>query len=250
MWFRRDLRLRDNPALTAALAEGDVLPLFVVDPVFESAGAPRRALLHDCLERLREATEGALVIRYGDPVEEVPTLAAEIGADTVYVAKDFAPYGRRRDETVADALRSADRRLRGVGSPYAIEPGTIEKQAGGAYTVFTPFSRRWRDHDPGEPIDAPRSPNWVEFPIGDLPARPGIEIDLPAASERAVMSALAPFATMGSMRTPTGAICPRSGDESPVAVPQVRRRPSPSTDRRPRSPQPRPLDVRDGTRLA
>ena len=138
--------------------------------------------------RSREATGGALAVRHGDPVEEVPALAAEIGADTVYVAKDFAPYGRRRDETVADALRSADRQLRGIGSPYAVEPGTVEKQTGGPYSVFTPFSRTWREHEPGVPIDAPRSPNWVDFPVGDLPGRPEVAFDLPAANEDAVIA--------------------------------------------------------------
>ena len=67
LWFRRDLRLRDHPALAAALAEGEVLPLFVVDPSFERHGAARRALLHDCLAALHDATGGALVVRHGDP---------------------------------------------------------------------------------------------------------------------------------------------------------------------------------------
>ena len=82
-----------------------MLPLFVVDPAFDAAGAPRRALLHDCLRRSTQRPGGALVIRHGDPVDEVPAIADEIGADAVYVANDFAPYGRRRDEEVADALR-------------------------------------------------------------------------------------------------------------------------------------------------
>jgi len=188
MWFRRDLRLRDNPALAAALADGEVLPLFVVDHAFEVAGAARRTMLHDCLEALNDATGGALVIRHGDPTDEVPALADEVDASTVYVAKDFAPYGRRRDGHVADALRGADRRLRGVGSPYAIEPDTVKKQDGGAYSVFTPFSRRWREHDPGQPIDAPRRPDWVEAPSDGLPQRPEIGIELPSVGEDAVAS--------------------------------------------------------------
>ncbi len=137
MWFRRDLRLRDNPALAAACAEGEVLPLFVLDPAFEAAGAPRRALLHDCLAALDEATGGALVVRHGDPVDEIPALADEIGADTVFVAKDFAPYGRRRDEAVADALRGAGRKLRGVGSPYAVVLRDPRSRSGGAPTGGT-----------------------------------------------------------------------------------------------------------------
>ncbi len=188
MWFRRDLRLRDNPALGAALSDGDVLPLFVLDPSFEHAGGPRRALLHDCLRALDEATGGALVVRRGDPVDEVTALADEIDASTVYVARDFGPYGRRRDEHVADALRGGGRRLRGVGSPYAIEPGSVVKDDGHPYSVFTPFSRKWRDQGWDEPVEAPRHPNWIAAPSDDLPDRPEIEFEVASAAEQNVMA--------------------------------------------------------------
>jgi deoxyribodipyrimidine photo-lyase len=183
VWFRRDLRLRDHPALAEACSAGDVLPLFVVDPAFESAGAPRRALLHDCLAALDQATGGALVVRHGDPVDEVPALADEVGATTVYVSKDYAPYGRRRDEAVGDALRGAGRRLRGVGSPYAVDPGTVRKDDGDPYAVFTPFSRRWRACGWVDPVEAPRSPDWIEAPSDGLPDRTDIEFEVPSASE-------------------------------------------------------------------
>ncbi len=75
MWFRRDLRLADNPALAAAAAGGDVVPLFVIDPAFIRAGAPRLAFLAECLAELHEATRGALVIRRGNPVDVVPAVA-------------------------------------------------------------------------------------------------------------------------------------------------------------------------------
>ncbi|MEO6653182.1 MAG: deoxyribodipyrimidine photo-lyase [Ilumatobacteraceae bacterium] len=188
MWFRRDLRLRDNPALAAALADGDVLPLFVVDPAFEHAGAPRRALLHDCLVALRDATDGALVIKTGDPSTVVADLADEVDASTVYVARDYAPYGRRRDEAVGDALRGSDRRLLGVGSPYAVAPGGVRKGDGDPYSVFTPFSRTWREHGWDEPIDAPRNPNWIDGPTDELSARPDVGFDVPSASEQNVIS--------------------------------------------------------------
>jgi deoxyribodipyrimidine photo-lyase len=188
VWFRRDLRLRDHPALAEACAAGEVLALFVVDPAFESAGAPRRALLHDCLAALNDATGGALVVRHGDPVDEVPALADEIDATTVFVSRDYAPYGRRRDEAVGDALRGADRRLRGVGSPYAVEPGTVRKDDGDPYAVFTPFSRRWRACGWAEPVDAPRVPNWIAAPSDGVPDRPEVGFDVPSASEDDVLA--------------------------------------------------------------
>ncbi len=188
MWFRRDLRLRDNPALAAACADGEVLPAFVLDPAFDVAGAPRKALLHDCLNALREATDGALVVRRGDPADEIPALATEIDASTVYVAKDFAPYGRERDGHVADVLRGDGRRLRGVGSPYAVAPGEVTKDDGDPYSVFTPFSRKWRDHGWDDPIDAPRSPDWIEAKSDGLPPRTEVELDIPSAAEENVIA--------------------------------------------------------------
>ena len=149
MWFRRDLRLGDLPALLAAGADGHtVVPLFVVDPVFDSAGAPRRALLHDTLRSLdhdlRERFGTQLLIRRGDPRVEVAAVAAALEADTVYVTRDFSPYGRRRDAAVAETLGDQGRTLRGIGSPYAVEPGRVLKGDGTPYKVFTPFSKVWR----------------------------------------------------------------------------------------------------------
>ncbi|MGA1052128.1 MAG: cryptochrome/photolyase family protein [Ilumatobacteraceae bacterium] len=187
VWFRRDLRLADNPALAEACAAGEVLPLFVVDPVFAAAGDARRALLHDCLRALHAASGGALVVRHGDPVDEIPALADAIDASTVYVSRDYTPYGRRRDAAVADALRGAGRRLRGVGSPYAVDPGSVVKADGTPYAVFTPFSRRWREHGWSLPTPAPVDPNWVAAPSDGLFDRPDLPFELPDPSESAVL---------------------------------------------------------------
>src|SRR4051794_27697408 len=103
MWFRRDLRLADNPALLDAVAAGDgsVLGLFVLDPaLWDKAGAPRRDHVLASLRSLSESMDGNLVVRRGDPAEVVPELAAEIGAASVHLAADFGPYGGRRDAAV------------------------------------------------------------------------------------------------------------------------------------------------------
>src|SRR5919112_2511817 len=90
MWFRRDLRLRDNPALLAACAAGEVVPLFVLDPLLWSrSGDARRAYLAGSLAALDRSTGGALVVRQGDPVEVVPAVAAQVGARTVHCASEF-----------------------------------------------------------------------------------------------------------------------------------------------------------------
>ena len=156
MWFRRDLRLADHPALVAAASAGvPVVPLFVVDPAFAAAGAPRRAYLIEALRSLDISMGGALVYRHGDPATIVPQFTAEVGATEVFVTGDFGPYGRRRDATVAARLRIDGRALVEHSSPYAVAPGTSLKDDGNPYSVFTPFFKRWRTRSVDGPLDAP-----------------------------------------------------------------------------------------------
>jgi len=193
LWFRRDLRLDDHPALIAAAASGDVVPLFVVDPAFADAGPARLAFLAGCLRELHRATRNALVIRAGDPSAVVPALAAEIGVDTVFATEDFGPYGRRRDAAVSEALAAAHRRLELVGSPYAVTPGTVTRDNGQPYAVFTPFSRAWRAIGWDEPADGPRL-RWAHGVDSDpLPEAPGVDAELPPGGERAAQDRLHAF---------------------------------------------------------
>jgi deoxyribodipyrimidine photo-lyase len=170
LWFRRDLRLADHPALAAAHALGDVIPLFVVDPVFlRTAGAPRLAHLAAVLRALDDEMGGALVYRHGDPVDVVPALAAELGADHVFVTRDHGPYGRARDAEVATRLAADGRSLRGVGSNYLVDPGTVTKADGSPYAVFTPFSKVWRPLAEARRASRPATPSvsdvsWVGVP--------------------------------------------------------------------------------------
>ncbi|CAN5384436.1 deoxyribodipyrimidine photo-lyase [soil metagenome] len=192
MWFRRDLRLGDHPALDRAASEGGVLGLFVVDPtLLDASGAPRAAYLHDCLSVLDRSMGGRLVVRHGRPADVVATVADEVGAASVFVTRDHGPYGRRRYAEVADRLGDHGRRLRGVGSNYAVEPGTIRKADDTAYAVFTPFSRKWReqfderadDQQPG----AVDGVSWVEATGDGLFDRPDPGCELPPAGEEAAL---------------------------------------------------------------
>ena len=155
LWFRRDLRLDDHPALLAAADDADVVPLFVVDPrLWEPAGAPRLAWLLRSLRALAGDLDGRLVIRSGDPRDVVPALAAEVGAARVHATADAGPYGRERDADVAAALERDGRALVRAGTPYEVGPGTIRSGSGTPYQVFTPFFKAWTAH--GWPAPAPR----------------------------------------------------------------------------------------------
>ncbi len=195
MWFRRDLRLHDNPALRAALEADEVAPVFVVDPrLWDSAGPVRRTYLAASLQALDESMGGALVIRRGDPAEELTKLTRHLGAQAVHVAADYGPYGRERDEAVEKALAEEDVAFERLGSPYAVAPGRVRNGSGSPYQVFTPFSRAWREHGWRDPVPAPRDPSWVELKGEQIPSAslpPGVE--LVEAGERAARRAWARF---------------------------------------------------------
>ncbi len=159
MWFRRDLRLTDHPALSRAAEAGRVLPLVVLEPALLRGGTRRRDRYLASVAALRDATGGALEIRTGDPAVEVRAAARRVGAAAVHLSAETTPYGRRRDARVRTALTEAGVELIATGSPYAIGPGTILNGSGDPYRVFTPFSRAWREHGWPEPAPAPE-PTW------------------------------------------------------------------------------------------
>jgi deoxyribodipyrimidine photo-lyase len=194
MWFRRDLRLGDNPALLEAAGDGDVLPLFVLDPrLWGPAGRPRQVYLGGSLRALdasireRKGGAGGLQVVRGDPVRRVVLAAREVGASRVHVAADFGPYGSERDAAVERALAEHDIELVRTGSPYAVAPGRVTKDDGSPYAVFTPFHRTWSAHGWRAPVDAPRGTTFLT--LGETTEVPDLEapdgISLPTAGEAA-----------------------------------------------------------------
>jgi deoxyribodipyrimidine photo-lyase len=167
MWFRRDLRLADNPALLEAAADGPVLPLFVLDPaLWGPSGPSRRAYLGASLRALDSALRqrgSQLSVVRGDPARRVALAARAIGARRVHVAADFGPYGHRRDLAVEQALAGHGVELVRTGSPYAVAPGRVTSGSGEPYRVYTPFSRAWADHGWRAPVDAPHGESWLRL---------------------------------------------------------------------------------------
>lgn len=165
VWFRRDLRLADHPALLAAVDSSDeVLPVFVRDPVLLARGGVRAERLEASLAALSADTGGALIVRTGEPAAVIAELAETVGADQVHVSRESTPYGRRRDDRVRRALAGDGRELVETGSPYAVGPGRVLNKSGEPYRVFTPFARAWHDHGWPEPGDRPDDISWAADP--------------------------------------------------------------------------------------
>ena len=148
VWFRSDLRLSDNPALTAALARGEpVVPFFVLDD--EDAGewalgGAARWWLHGSLERLAEDLESRgsrLILRRGPAEDIVASLVAETKAGAVFWNRRYEPWAIRRDTRIKDSLSGRGLSVRSFNAALLREPWDIKTQQGGSYRVFTPFRR-------------------------------------------------------------------------------------------------------------
>ncbi len=148
VWFRRDLRLDDNPAWASATQEHErVIALFVLDPaLFDRASQRRRDRMIGDLTaldaRLREHG-GALCVVHGDPRSVVPRLASEQSCAAVYVNTDVTPYASSRDVAVESALVSNGIAWRTSWGTLVHRPGSVLTGAGTLSQVFTPFHRRW-----------------------------------------------------------------------------------------------------------
>ena len=198
MWFRRDLRLADNPALLAAIEaaghDGQVVALFCLDDhLWAPAGDNRRAFLLDALRVLDASMGGRLVLRRGDPLAVIPAVAAEAGAQAVFAAADFGPYGAHRDAAVAAALDASGRALLTVGSPYAVPPGTVRTKTGTPYKVFTPFARAWLAEGSPAPEAPPAQVRWADLSSDPLPTPPTPTATLPPAGEEVAAAAATRF---------------------------------------------------------
>ena len=162
-WFRRDLRLADNPALLDALAAGeDCLVLFVMDlEIAERSGPYRRAYLARSLAALDESLGGKLAVVNGRAHEVIPDLIKEYGITSVHAAKSFAPYGITDEVELEKKLEKLGMRIEFTGSGYAVAPGRVRKPDGTNYRVYTPFYRAWLTHGWREPVAAPKKMNLV-----------------------------------------------------------------------------------------
>ena len=148
VWFRRDLRVEDNPALQAASKRGAVVPAYVADASADGSGddwrpgAASRWWLHHSLTALSETLESVgspLVIAAGEPANALGRLAREAGATAVYWNKRYEPAERSAEERVAKALRAAGIETTGFHGSLLFDPDSLRTGAGEPYKVFTAF---------------------------------------------------------------------------------------------------------------
>lgn len=152
-WFRRDLRLGDNPALTAAAA-APVIPVYILDPQ-EPIGAAARWWLHHSLLALSNRLGGLTVLR-GDPAVLLPELAQQTGAKTVFWNRVDEPTALAVDQRQRAALARRNVAAQVFPANLLCEPWQVATAAGGSFKVFTPFWKALRKRNFDAPIPPPR----------------------------------------------------------------------------------------------
>jgi deoxyribodipyrimidine photo-lyase len=172
VWFRRDLRLADQPALTAALAAHDtVVPLYVHSTQEDGEwphGAASRWWLHHSLHALNKQLRGALHLREGESLAALQQVIAASGAQAVYWNRCYEPATIARDMHIKQALREQGIEVHSSNSALWCEPWQIATGSGDPYRVFTPYWRKLRAQlDERAPLPSPQSLRCVS-PEGGL----------------------------------------------------------------------------------
>jgi deoxyribodipyrimidine photo-lyase len=154
MWFRQDLRLNDNPALSSAIESGQVLPIYILDESKDwNIGAASRWWLHHSLHALNESLQGNLWILKGDAAQLLPEIAIEQRAKQVFWNRCYEPWTIRRDSRIKAYLTENDIMVSSQNGSLIWEPWENLKQDGSAYKVFTPFYKyAIANNPPTEPL--------------------------------------------------------------------------------------------------
>ena len=199
MWFRRDLRINDHPALLAAIESAEqVIPLFILDKKqIDEAGEKLLAYMGQSLRALDESLGNRLHIIQGDQVEVLKELIAQHGVEEVHISAEYERYGAERDTRV----EAAGIKLVRTGSPYAVTPGRVLKPSDATpYKVYTPFYRGWRTHGYRAPAVTPKkfavvqpTDKYRAFPDFQFPE--GVQII--AAGEAAALKRFEAFTKSG-----------------------------------------------------
>ncbi len=176
VWFRADLRLADNPALSAALEAGHaVIPVYVVDEAkaeIRPLGTAAVCWLHQSLQALDAAlrSRGSRLVLLRGPAERViDELATRCQAEAVYWNRLYDRGTRDRDARLKQTLLARGVRVQSFKAGLLVEPWEVQTKSGMPFKVFTPFWRACRSQaKPGRPLDAPaRLPRLADSAAGE-----------------------------------------------------------------------------------
>ncbi|MBC7848139.1 MAG: deoxyribodipyrimidine photo-lyase [Chitinophagaceae bacterium] len=153
-WFRRDLRLSDNAGLYHALRNNiPVVPVFIFDTEIlsglEDKDDQRVQFIHEAIKKLQHelvALKSTLHVFHGTPKQTFERLLTQYDVQIVYANHDYEPYAIDRDKQIAGLLQTAGKEFKTSKDQVIFEKSEVEKDDGKPYTVFTPYSKKWKSN--------------------------------------------------------------------------------------------------------
>ena len=163
VWFRQDLRLNDHPALWAAIQQGSILPLYIIDPQITSRGAASNWWLHHSLRNLAQSLQGHLRIEKGNGLRIVSDLIDQYQITACHVSRSYDPLQIEQDQQISDYLQTKFVRFEKFNGSLLWEPEQIHKADRSAYRVFTPYFRKGclMADSPRSPLPAPAEYRFI-----------------------------------------------------------------------------------------
>lgn len=167
VWFRQDLRLRDNPALLAAHESGrPIIPLYILDDKNSGEwrmGAASRWWLYKSLSALKDDLDGTFTFEKGDPETILSDIIKETGARKIYWNRCYEPWRIKRDKAIKQNLNGETVKIKSFNGSLLYEPHTVLKEDGTPYRVFTPFFKRGCLERGGEPRTPTVKPDRISL---------------------------------------------------------------------------------------
>ncbi len=143
VWFRKDLRVFDNPALFHAVAESSsVIPIFIDEEQAYPLGGASKWWLHKSLQSLAEALQGKLSFHKGDPLEVLEKICRDTRAVTIYWNRRYEPSAIETDKKIKSTLEEKGIQVKTYNSHLLNEPWTVKNNQGDYFKVFTPYWKR------------------------------------------------------------------------------------------------------------
>ena len=152
-WFRRDLRLSDNHGLYEALKNSEaVLPVFIFDKnileAFENKKDKRVSFIHQTMKSINDELQkvgSSLYVLYEEPLEAFKTICKTFDIKEVFTNHDYEPYAIQRDEEISEYLSKKNISFHTFKDQVIFEKSEVMKSDGTPYTIFTPYSKIWKE---------------------------------------------------------------------------------------------------------
>ena len=173
MWFRQDLRLADNPALTNALEDGKTLPIFILDNVNSKEhinGAASKWWLHHSLSKLNKSLKNKLCFFIGNPIDILDEIHKQFEISNIFWSRCYEPWRIKRDKKIKKYFSDQNVNVNTFNGSLLWEPWNIAKKDGTPYKVFTPYYRKGclNSDKPRMPLPVPNLSNLISIDNHDL----------------------------------------------------------------------------------